>query len=105
MAHEVLALLQWNTAKTGIINYTRTLALDHSEENIRATAVCPGYINAPLSVIPASVEEINSDWLQRIPMHRAGTAEEVAELIVFLLSPAAIYYRHRDCHRWRTGQQ
>lgn len=81
----------YNTAKAGVINYTRTLALDHSDENIRATAVCPGYISTPLTAIPASVEQINSDWLQRIPMHRAGTAEEVAELIVFLLSSAASY--------------
>lgn len=70
---------------------THTLALDHSEENIRATAVCPGYISTPLTAIPASVEQINSDWLHRIPTHRAGTAEEVAELIVFLLSSAASY--------------
>lgn len=81
----------YNAAKGAVINFTRTLALDHSQENIRATAVCPGYISTPLTAVPASVDAIHNDWLQRIPMHRAGTAEEVAQLVVFLLSPAASY--------------
>lgn len=81
----------YNAAKAAVINFTRTLALDHSRENIRATAVCPGYISTPLTAVPASVEAIHNDWLQRIPLQRAGTAEEVAQLVVFLLSPAASY--------------
>lgn len=81
----------YNAAKGAVINFTRTMALDHSLENIRATAVCPGYISTPLTAIPASVDAINDEWIQRIPLQRAGSAEEVAQLVVFLLSPAASY--------------
>jgi meso-butanediol dehydrogenase/(S,S)-butanediol dehydrogenase/diacetyl reductase len=81
----------YNAAKAAVINLTRTLGLDHAHENIRATAVCPGYIATPLTAAAGSVEAIHADWLQRIPLHRAGTAEEVAQLVVFLLSPAASY--------------
>jgi meso-butanediol dehydrogenase/(S,S)-butanediol dehydrogenase/diacetyl reductase len=81
----------YNAAKAGVINLTRTLALDHSHENIRAIAVCPGYIATPLTAAAGSIDAIHNDWVQRIPMQRAGTAEEVAQLVVFLLSPAASY--------------
>lgn len=81
----------YNAAKAAVINYTRTLALDHGPENIRATAVCPGFIETPLTSLTSSVEEIHSTWLNAIALGREGKAEEVANLAVFLLSPAASY--------------
>jgi meso-butanediol dehydrogenase / (S,S)-butanediol dehydrogenase / diacetyl reductase len=81
----------YNAAKAGVINLSRTIALDHAHENIRATAVCPGYIATPLTAAAGSIDAIHNEWLQRIPLHRAGTAEEIADLVVFLLSPASSY--------------
>jgi meso-butanediol dehydrogenase/(S,S)-butanediol dehydrogenase/diacetyl reductase len=81
----------YNAAKAGVINLTRTIGLDHAHENIRATAVCPGYITTPLTAGASAIEQVHNDWLQRIPMHRAGTPQETAQLVVFLLSPAASY--------------
>ncbi len=81
----------YNAAKAGVINFTRTLGLDHGGENIRAIAVCPGLIDTPLTAIPTAIDAVNDDWLSRIPLARAGSAEEVAQLVVFLLSPAASY--------------
>jgi len=81
----------YNAAKAGVINLTRTLGLDHAKENILANAVCPGYIATPLTAGASAIEAIHNEWLDRIPLHRAGSAEEVAQLVVFLLSPAASY--------------
>lgn len=81
----------YNAAKAGVINLSRTLALDHGHENIRTIAVCPGYIDTPLTAAAGAIDAIHDDWLQRIPLHRAGTAEDIAQLVVFLLSPAASY--------------
>jgi len=81
----------YNAAKAGVINLTRTICLDHARENIRAIAVCPGYIATPLTAPAGSIDAIRKTWLERIPMRRAGTAAEIAQLVVFLLSPAASY--------------
>jgi meso-butanediol dehydrogenase/(S,S)-butanediol dehydrogenase/diacetyl reductase len=86
----------YNAAKAGVINLTRTIALDHAHENIRATAVCPGYIATPLTAGAGAIDAIHSDWTGRIPLARAGTAEEVAQLVVFLLSDAASYITGTD---------
>jgi len=94
---ELLLVLQdhgfaaYNAAKAGVINLTRTIGLDHAHENIRASAVCPGYIATPLTAGASAIEAVNSDWVGRIALRRAGTAEEIAQLVVFLLSDAASY--------------
>jgi meso-butanediol dehydrogenase / (S,S)-butanediol dehydrogenase / diacetyl reductase len=81
----------YNAAKAAVINLTRTIALDHAHEHVRATAVCPGYIATPLTAGASAIDAIHNDWIARIPMHRAGTAEEIAQLVIFLLSPASSY--------------
>ncbi len=78
----------YNTAKAGVINLTRALALDYASQGVRVNAVSPGLIETPLSVMrPALAEE----WESRIPMRRKGKAEEIAAVIAFLASEAASY--------------
>jgi meso-butanediol dehydrogenase/(S,S)-butanediol dehydrogenase/diacetyl reductase len=84
-------LAAYNAAKGAVVNYTRTLAIDHARENIRANVVCPGPIEttltAPLLAFPKAVEEYNL----LIPMGRVGRADEVASVVTFLASDDAAY--------------
>ena len=81
----------YNAAKAGVINYTRTLALDHGKDNIRANAICPGLITTPLTEMIKDIDPLADAWNKAIPLGRAGSAEEVANLACFLASPLASY--------------
>ncbi|MEE4360244.1 MAG: SDR family NAD(P)-dependent oxidoreductase [Pseudomonadales bacterium] len=81
----------YSAAKAGVVNYTRSLALDHGREGIRANAVCPGVIDTPLLGPMAQAEALRAEWCAGLPLGRFGTAEEVAEVILFLASDAASY--------------
>jgi meso-butanediol dehydrogenase/(S,S)-butanediol dehydrogenase/diacetyl reductase len=81
----------YNAAKGAVVNYTRTVAIDHARERIRVNAVCPGPIDtallAPVLAMPAAVEE----YAKLVPMGRVGRAEEVAAVVAFLASDEASY--------------
>lgn len=81
----------YNAAKAGVINYTRSLAVDHAREGIRVNALCPGLIATPLTAGAATMPGLEAAWHDTIPMGRAGTPEEMAEVIAFLASDAASY--------------
>jgi meso-butanediol dehydrogenase/(S,S)-butanediol dehydrogenase/diacetyl reductase len=81
----------YNAAKAGVINYTRSLAIDHAREGIRVNALCPGLIATPLTAGAAAMPGLEEAWHDTIPMGRAGTPEEMAEVIAFLASDAASY--------------
>lgn len=82
----------YNAAKGGLINFTRSLALDYAGDGIRANAVCPGVIGdtamtAHMDRMPGGVDP----WFDRIPLGRFGRADEVAKLMLFLASDDASY--------------
>ena len=81
----------YSAAKAAVINYTRTLALDHAREGIRVNALCPGLIATPLTAGAAAMPGLEAAWHDTIPMGRPGTPEEMAEAIAFLASDAASY--------------
>lgn len=81
----------YNAAKAGVINYTRTLAVDHARDGVRVNALCPGLIATPLTANAALMPGLEAAWHDTIPMGRPGTAEEMADAIAFLASDAASY--------------
>ena len=80
-------------SKHGIIGLTRSLALGHGPQGIRVNAICPGPIETPM--IGAMRENApDTDAFDRnvagqTALKRIGTADEVAELVVFLCSDSA----------------
>jgi meso-butanediol dehydrogenase/(S,S)-butanediol dehydrogenase/diacetyl reductase len=84
-------LAAYNAAKGAVVNYTRTLAIDHARENIRVNAVCPGPIDTALTTPLLSNAGLAEEYRQLIPMGRVGRAEEVASVVAFLASSDAVY--------------
>ena len=76
----------YSASKAGVIGLTKTMAKELAAKNIRVNAVAPGFIATDMTKDLQSADE----WMKNIPLHRAGTAEEVAEAIVFLTKAAYI---------------
>lgn len=76
----------YSAAKGGLIAATKALAQEVGKKHITVNAVAPGFIRTDM------VEGIDeAAWKKAIPIGRFGTPEEVAELVGFLVSPAAGY--------------
>jgi len=75
--------------KHGVVGLTRTAAVDHAEENIRVNAVCPGYIETPMT--EDTMRRRGERVMGRVPMARMGRPEEIAEAVAWLCSDRASF--------------
>jgi NAD(P)-dependent dehydrogenase (short-subunit alcohol dehydrogenase family) len=75
--------------KHAVMGLTRSAALENAGYGIRVNAVCPGLIDTPMTA--AAGEKKRQKMIDRLPMQRLGTPEEMAEAVCWLLSPAASY--------------
>jgi 3-oxoacyl-[acyl-carrier protein] reductase len=77
-------------AKGGLLTYTKGLAKELAPYGVRVNGIAPGVISTPYHE-RYSPPELFAKYIAGIPLGRAGTSEEIAEVIVFLASPAARY--------------
>lgn len=87
-------------AKAGVLSLTRSFAMAHAARGMRVNAVLPGIIDTPMQrrflelhapLNGITPEALNERRLAATPMQRAGTPDEAAEVILFLLSPRSSY--------------
>jgi 2-keto-3-deoxy-L-fuconate dehydrogenase len=90
----------YGTTKAAVIGLTKSIAADFIRRGIRANAICPGTIQSPslddrIDALAASSgktpAEARQSFVDRQPMGRLGTAEEIAMLAVYLASDEASY--------------
>ncbi len=81
----------YNTAKGGVVNYTRALAMDMAKSGIRVNAICPGCVDTPLFAGLKAAESVFDNFIRAVPMTRIGQPEEIAEVVAFLASDKASY--------------
>ena len=79
------------TAKGGIVNLTRHMAVAYADDNIRTNALCPGFTDTPMIAPVMSVFDEEESAKAVAPMGRAGTPEEMAWGAVYLASDEASY--------------
>ena len=81
----------YNASKGALINYTRSLAIDHARDKIRVNAFCPGFIGGTRLTGPLEASPARPLWDQVVPLGRPGTPDEMAKVAVFLASDDASY--------------
>ena len=82
-------------SKAAVIGLTKSVAADFVTQGIRCNAICPGTVDSPSLHdrlrSTGDYEQAMTDFIARQPMGRIGTAEEVAELALYLASDASNY--------------
>jgi len=84
-----LGQANYAATKAGVIGLTKTLAKELARYNINVNAIAPGIIRTPMTdVIP---EKVMTGMLNQIPLGKIGEAEDVANLVKFLVSEDSQY--------------
>ena len=89
----------YSASKAAVIGLTKSVAVDYMTDGIRCNAICPGTIETPSlhGRMAALAEKFGSakkarDWfVSRQPMGRLGQPDEIANLVLYLLSDAGAY--------------
>ena len=89
-----------NTIRAAVANWAKTLSLELGSYGITVNNVLPGFTNTnrlksliekKSSILGKSTSEVEKEMKKLVPLNRFGEAEEVANAVVFLSSPAASY--------------
>lgn len=79
----------YSASKAGLIGFTKSIAKEIGSRSIRVNAIAPGFIETEMTEkIP---EEARKEWMESIPLKRAGTPGDVANVAVFLGSDLSSY--------------
>jgi 3-oxoacyl-[acyl-carrier protein] reductase len=86
----------YSASKAGILGFTKSVAKELGSRNIRCNAIAPGFILTEMTEnLPP---DIKSDWINRIPLKRGGTPEDVANTALFLASELSSYITGQTIH-------
>jgi NAD(P)-dependent dehydrogenase (short-subunit alcohol dehydrogenase family) len=79
----------YTASKHGVVGLTKAAALDYARKGIRVNAVCPGFIQTPMTGFPIADDDTDTVEFKGVPIGRMGSASEVASVAVWLCSDAA----------------
>jgi len=79
----------YSASKAGIIGFTKALAQENARKGITVNAICPGYVDTDM--VAGVPDKVLEAIVAQIPVGRLGKAEEIASLVVYLVSDAAAF--------------
>ena len=87
--HGNAAQCNYSASKAGLIGLAKSIGQEMGRKGIRANAIAPGFIDTPMT--QALPEEVRKTWIEKIPLHRGGTVEDIANVATFLASDLSSY--------------
>src|SRR5207244_11600470 len=88
----------YDATKATVDSFTRSWALELAHRKIRVNAVAPGYVESDMTSKYFSDPEVLRRAIERSPFGRLGNADEVADVVLFLCSPAAHWITVQSLH-------
>ncbi len=86
----------YSASKAGILGFTKSVAKELGSRNIRCNAIAPGFILTEMTEkLPP---DIKSEWINKIPLKRGGTPDDVANTALFLASDLSSYISGQTIH-------
>lgn len=79
----------YSASKHGVIGLTKTAALENAKSGIRVNAVCPGFVETPMSERTLGVPSVHKHVVSLHPVGRLGQSKEIAEAVLWMSSDAA----------------
>lgn len=76
-------------SKAGLIALAKSISQEMGRKGIRANAIAPGFIDTPMTM--ALPEDVRKAWVEKIPLRRGGTVEDIANVALFLASDLSSY--------------
>ena len=74
----------YNASKAGVIQLTKSLAIEWATRNVRVNSISPGYIGTDLTLSSKTLIPLIEQWNAMAPLHRLGKPEELQAIAVYL---------------------
>ncbi|MBE1446636.1 SDR family NAD(P)-dependent oxidoreductase [Paenibacillus sp. OAS669] len=81
----------YSTSKHAIIGFTKSIAAEWGPYGITCNALCPGFVDTEMGVQEQQVNNHHARIIEKSPVKRVGTPEEVADLAYYLVGPSSSY--------------
>ena len=81
----------YNASKGAALMLAKSMAVDYAAHGIRSNAVCPGFVETPLTQWRLDIPELRKEVEARIPMDRVAQPEDIADAIAVLASGRMSY--------------
>jgi 3-oxoacyl-[acyl-carrier protein] reductase len=83
-------------SKAGMIGFTKSIAKELGSRNIRSNAIAPGFIETEMT--EHLKDDVIKEWINDIPLKRSGTAQDVANVVLFLASEMSSFVTGQVIH-------